>query len=257
MFSIRRFSRLLTALQCDVLVASFDTGILRTSGIELLENLWAHDISAELARDSRSPEDLLTRHRDENYSWIIIIKQDGMLKIKTMGRRDVPDAEVPSTQLLPWLRAELRERDRHLHLRHADTSSGASALDKTGIPTNSEQKVVVLVGNTKSKKFNRRIVMDQAQANAGSLVQNFLEGPIAAVEVSDVILDYIDKTALSDAESWRKAEQSVNMAERKYMGEIHDMLLTWRNVWENKNGSRHAFVYNFRTTKCIYYDLAA
>lgn len=251
------YSPSLTVPQCDVLVASFDTGILRTSGIELLETLWAHDISAELARDSRSPEDLLTRHRDENYSWIIIIKQDGMLKIKTMGRRDVPDAEVPSTQLLTWLRAELRERDRHLHLRQVETSSGVSALEKGNMPSNPEQKVVVLVGNTKSKKFNRRIVMDQAQANAGSLVQNFLDGPIVAVEVSDAIMDSIDKTALSDAESWRKAEQSVNMAERKYMGEIHDMLLTWRHVWETKSGSRHAFVYNFRTTKCIYYDLSA
>ncbi|KAI1867882.1 uncharacterized protein JN550_006689 [Neoarthrinium moseri] len=243
--------------RCDCLVASFDTGILRTDGIELLQTLWAYDISAELARDSRSPEDLLTKHRDENYSWVIIVKQDAVLKIKTMGRRDVPDAEVPTPQLLNWLRAELRERDRHLASRQIDANNSVAALDKAGASGNSEQKVHVLVAGTKSKKFNRRTVVEQAQTNAAALVHNFLDGPIAAVEASDVVLDLIQDTALSDAESWRKAEQSVNMAERKYMREIHDMLLTWRNVWQTKSGSRHAFVYNFRTTKCIYYDLSS
>lgn len=210
-----------------------------------------------MARDARSPEELLTKHRDERYSWIIIVKTEAVLKIKTMGRKDVPDAEVPTTQLLSWLRAELRERDRHLASRAVDSASGSTALDKAGGPANSEQKVHVLVGATKSKKFNRRIVVEQAQANAASLLQTFLDGPIAAVEASDVMLDLIQDTVLSDGESWRKAEQSVNMAERKYMREIHDMLLTWRNTWQTKNGSRHAFVYNFRTTKCIYYDLNA
>nr|ATL63226.1 protein kinase GCN2 [Pestalotiopsis microspora] len=241
--------------RCDVLVASFDTSILRSDGIELLQTLWAHDISAELARDARSPEDLLTKHRDESYSWIIMVKQEAVLKIKTMGRKDVPDAEVPTTQVISWLRAELRERDRYLAHRAVDPAGGSSGAEKSGNLTNTEQKVSVFTAGTKSKKFNRRTVVEQAQANAAALVQNFLDGPVAAVETSDAVLELIQATALSDAESWRSLEQSVNMAERKYMREIHDELLTWRNAWETKNGSRHAFVYNFRTTKCIYYDL--
>jgi eukaryotic translation initiation factor 2-alpha kinase 4 len=240
-----------------VLVAGFDMGILRTRGVELLQTLWSHDISAELARDARSPEDLITKHRDETYSWIIMIKQDSMLKIKTMGRKDVAEAELPTTELLTWLRAEMRERDRHLATRLVDINSISSPLDKPGHAGNQEQKVQVLVAGTKSKKFNRRIVVEQAQANAANLVRSFLDGPIAAVETSDVVLDLIEETTLSDTESWRTAEHAVNMAERKYMREIHDILLTKRNDWKMKNGSRHAFVYNFRTTKCIYYDLSA
>ncbi|KAI0123044.1 serine/threonine-protein kinase gcn2 [Xylariales sp. AK1849] len=251
------FKGIFNTKRCDALIASFDTGVLRTNGIELLQTLWAHDVSAELAYDSRSPEELMSKHRDETYSWIIIIKQDGLLKIKSMGRKDVPDADVSSTQLLTWLRAEMRERDRYLTSRQVDMNNNVAYHDKSGMPSNQEQKVHVLVGNTKSKKFNRRVVVEQAQANAASLVQNFLDGPIAAVETSDTVLDFIHDTTLSDPESWRKAEQSVNMAERKYMREVHDMLSTWRNVWQTKNGSRHAFVYNFRTTKCIYYDLGA
>ncbi|KAI1500944.1 anticodon binding domain of tRNAs-domain-containing protein [Biscogniauxia marginata] len=245
--------------RCDVLVASFDAHTLRTTGIEILSTLWSHDISAELARDSRSPEELVLRNRDETYSWIVIIKQD-TLKIRTMDRKEVPDEEISIPQLLPWLRAAQRERGSRLHSlqKHSEiSSSSAPAAPSGSVTPNPEQEVRVLVAGTKSKKFNRRIVIEQAQANAAGLVQTFLDGPVAAVETSDVVLNLIEETALSEPESWRKAEQSVDKSERRYVREIHDMLAAWRTTWESMGGSRHAFVYNFRTTKCIYYDLGA
>ncbi|EMR72131.1 putative serine threonine-protein kinase gcn2 protein [Eutypa lata UCREL1] len=210
--------------RCDVLVASFDPQVLRTTGIQVLSALWSHDVSAELANDARTPDELVSRNRDETYSWIIMIKQDSVLKIKTMDRKDVADLEIPMTELFAWLRT-------------AD--------------------VRVLVAGTKSKKFNRRLVIEQAQANAAALLRRFLDGPIAAVETSDAVLDLVRDTALSDPESWRRVEQSVDKSEKKYTHEIHDMLASWRASWENGKGVRHAFVYNFRTTKCIYYDLGS
>ncbi|OTB05744.1 hypothetical protein M426DRAFT_319421 [Hypoxylon sp. CI-4A] len=257
--------------RCDVLVASFDAHTLRTAGIEILSMLWSHDISAELARDSRSPEELTSRNRDETYSWIVIIKQDNVLKIRTMDRKDVPDAEISTSQLLPWLRMALRERGAS---KQSEASSSATPISQSNAPTaNPNQEVRVLVAGTRSKKFNRLVVIEQAQANAANLLQTFLSGPIAAVETSDVVLDLIQDTALSEAETWRRAEQSVDKNERRYFREIHDMLLAWRSDWEEKNNnsnnnkeaaaataaaaSRHAFVYNFRTTKCICYDLGA
>ncbi|KAI0840142.1 serine/threonine-protein kinase gcn2 [Hypoxylon sp. FL0890] len=241
--------------RCDVLVASFDAHTLRTTGIEILSMLWSHDISAELARDARSPEELTSRNRDETYSWIVIIKQDNVLKVRTMDRKDIPDAEISTSQLLPWLRAALRERGTTRQSELA--SSGAPIAQGGGLTPNPDQEVRVLVAGTRSKKFNRLVVIEQAQANAAGLLQTFLDGPIAAVETSDVVLDLIQETALSEPESWRKAEQSVDKNERRYFREIHEMLQAWRSDWENKDGSRHAFVYNFRTTKCIYYDLGA
>ncbi|KAI1754479.1 serine/threonine-protein kinase gcn2 [Xylaria castorea] len=245
--------------RCDVLVASFDAHTLRTTGIEIVSTLWSHEISAELARDSRSPEELISRNRDESYSWIVIIKYD-TLKIRTMDRKDIPDVEIAITELLPWLRVALRERGSRLQITHKQTEvtgSAASLSQGASVTPNPGQEVRVLVAATRSKKFNRQTVIEQAQANAAGLVQNFLDGPIAAVETSDHILNLIQGTALSEAESWRKAEQAVDKNERRYMRDVHDMLAGWRATWEQKGGSRHAFVYNFRTTKCIYYDLSA
>ncbi len=261
-----------------MLVASFDPEVLRTTGIDVLCALWSHDVSAELANDARTPDELVSRNRDETYSWIIMIKQDSVLKIKTMDRKDVADIEIPLTELFSWLRGALRERGgrHHASAKQHEAGAGAggiggggdaaaaAAAQAGGVAANSEQDVRVLVAGTRSKKFNRRMVIEQAQANAAALLRRFLGGPIAAVETSDAVLDLVQDTALSDPESWRRVEQSVDKSEKKYVREIHDMLASWRAAWEKAGGDggggggvRHSFVYNFRTTKCIYYDLGA
>lgn len=245
------------AKRCDALVASFDAAILRSAGLELLQTLWDLGVSAEMAKDARSPDDLLSKHRDESYSWIMIIKQDHMLKIKTMGRKDVPDADVPMTQLLTWLRTELRDRDnvKWAKLRGINNQSESSA---SASESKQEQDVKILVSMTRSKKFNRRTVVEQAQVKAASVMESYLEGPILAVETSgDHVMELIHETKLSDPETWRRVEHAVATSEKKYVKDMHDQLDTWRHKHERKGGSRHSFVYNFRTGYCLYYDLAA
>lgn len=241
--------------QCDALVASFDSALLRSAGIELLRSLWSHDISAELAKDARSPEDLLSKHRDEAYSWIIIIKQDSMLKIKTMGRNDVADVDIPTAQLLTWLRPQIRDRDSKAIVKQRSSTSQAESTGSVG-ERDHEQDVKMLVAQTRSKKFNRRTVVEQAQVSASTLVRSFLDGPILAVETTDQVMDLIRGTKISDYESWRKVEHAVTTSEKKYVRELHDQLDTWRCTYEKKNGSRHSFIYNFRTGTCLYYDLS-
>ncbi|GAO16851.1 hypothetical protein UVI_02011730 [Ustilaginoidea virens] len=242
--------------RCDILVASFDMALLRSTGIEILQLLWDHDISAEMAKDARSPEDLLAKHRDENYSWIIVVKPESMLKIKTMSRKDVPDVDLPLARLMSWLRSEIKERDARAFSKLRGSS--AQAGDATGSNSaerNQEQDVKVLVAGTKSKKFNRRQVVDQAQASAANLVRSFLDGPILAIETTDQVIEMIRETDLSDHESWKKVEHAVTMTERKYVRELHVQLDTWRTSFERTGSCKHAFLYNFRTGTCIYYDL--
>ena len=123
--------------------------------MEVLQTLWSYNISAEIASDARSPEDLLSQHRDENYSWIIIVKPEQMLKIKTLGRKDVPDADVQLTQMLSWLRSEIRDRDAKAVVKLRGATAAQQAEAGTG-QKDHEQEVRVLVAQTKSKKFNRQ-----------------------------------------------------------------------------------------------------
>jgi eukaryotic translation initiation factor 2-alpha kinase 4 len=173
--------------------------------------------------------------------------------MKSMHNKDIPDADIPLTQLTSWLRGEIREREQRAGIRpHATQHASQHTTENHHHP---EQDVHVLVAQTKSKKFNRRTVVEQAQVSAASLVQSFLEGPILAVETTDQVVEGIRETSLSDAESWRKLEQSVNNAERKYIRDVHQELDEFRDAWREKGGSRHAFLYNFRTGNCVYYDL--
>lgn len=214
-------------------------------------------MSAELAKDSRSPEDLMAKHRDESYSWVIIIKQDAMLKIKSVGKKEVADIDIPSTQLISWLRSEIRDRDVRAMTKARGGSNNNSDNAGNGIDKENEQSVKVLVSQTRSKKFNRRTVVEQAQGSAASLVQSFLNGPILAVETTDQVMDLVQETSLGEPESWRKVEHAVTTMEKKYVREIHDQLEAWRFSYERDHGSRHAFVYNFRSGHTVYYDLGA
>lgn len=198
----------------------------------------------------------MTKHRDDSYSWIIIIKQDSMLKIKTVGRKDVPDADVPMPQLLSWIRTEIRERDSKGSVKLR--ASGPQLETPVSGDTKHEQDVKILVGQTRSKKFNRRTVVEQAQIRAAGLMESYLDGPILAVETtSDQVMEAMQDTKLSEPESWRRVEHAVTTSEKKYVREIHDQLDTWRYKFDKKGGSRHSFLYNFRTGYCLYYDLSA
>ncbi|TQS36110.1 hypothetical protein Golomagni_03449 [Golovinomyces magnicellulatus] len=241
-----------TTKRCDVLVASHDATFLRTIGITLLQTLWLHSISAELARDSHSPEDLLSKYREDQYSWIVIVKHDSILKVKSMDRRDSNDADITPNQLVSFLKARIRERDRRYGTNQREKLQQMSSIGE--IETDYEQDVRVLFAGTKTKKSNRRNIVEQAQASAASLTQEMARGPIAAIETTDQVMELIRSTRLSEPETWRSALQTAPMAERRYLGEVHNMLLKLKE--QNIDVTRNAFVHNFRSGKCIYYDLA-
>lgn len=263
--------------RCDVLVASYDPVIRRSTALEILRTLQTNAISAELASEARSSDELIPDKPEEQPAWMVIVKSD-IVKIKTLWR-NVPDEELPSRELLNWLRGEIRERDSTIKaaavtstrprgaLAQSDTNNSLGLGDASPYPypythasqagqhhshqqQQQQQEVRVLTAQTRSKKFNRQTVVEQAQTSAARLVQSFLDGPVAAIETTDAVLQAIRGTSLSEPETWRRLD--VTNAEKKYVREVQDMLGEFRDA-----GSRHAFVYNFRTGSCIYYDLGA
>lgn len=71
-------------------------------------------------------------------------------------------------------------------------------------------------------------------------------------------MELLRETRLSDGETWRKIMHAAPMTERRYLGEVHEMMLGMRGAeGQGEEGTRNAFIYNFRTGMCIYYDLGA
>jgi len=144
------------------MVASFDPTVLRTTAIKVLQDLWANEISAELAVDASSLEEIISRYRDDNHSWIVIVKQDSKdrgFKVRSISPKD--EFDVRPSELVGWLRNEIRTRnhrdgalDQPKLLRHTSQPDTGTLVDERN------NDVRILVAQHRSKKTNRRNVID-------------------------------------------------------------------------------------------------
>ncbi|KAI9887799.1 MAG: hypothetical protein M1823_000321 [Watsoniomyces obsoletus] len=238
--------------RCDVLVASFDPSTLRSTGIDILKQLWANEISAELAMDARSPEELTARHQHDNHSWIVIVKQDSvpygdkMLKVKSMTRKE--DKDIRSSDLMSWLRAQIKERDLQ-----EGTNDQARLVRHVSQPegrrSSVSRDVKVYLPQQKGKKKTRGDVVDAARDKVKDLCQTYQNATVVAVALREDIFEKIRNTTLSDPESWSKVAHSAPSADRQYTAGIRDLLIdVAKKAGNNNNGD--CFLFNASTGSC-------
>lgn len=245
-------SSLWDAKRCDVLIASVDPTVLRSTGVTILASLWSQDISAELAIDTRSLDEVLGRQKDSSHSWVVTVKHEASTTVRVRNISTDTESEVPTTNLISHLRLEMRERDQ----RYLKTMRAPSLLRHTShSETERKSNVQVLMAQHRSKKSNKYHIVEAAQQRWAEKVDEWKDAPILAIETRDDVLESLREARLSDAESWRKAIQSVQLSERLYLGQIQELLREMRKKWMEGDGTREACVFNFRTGSCIYYDL--
>lgn len=152
-----------TQRRCDVLVDSFDRELLLSTGMEIVTQLWANGISAELGIDINLQEDTLQSMAKEFrdvYTWIVVIKSDGALRAKNCLRKE--EVELTRSELLGWIRSTIRDRERvggrrddkirlHRHSSHQDPFNDREA------------DVRILVSQNKGKKVNRKTVVEEGK----------------------------------------------------------------------------------------------
>jgi len=251
--------------RCDCLVASFDPNVLRSAGVKLVAELIAHGYTAELSVDAHSIEDILRHYRDDRHSWVIVIKHGVApdkpeLKVKSIAKKE--DTDLRTGDLLNYLRNELRDREAR-EGSAAQRLIKANATSSSSAPSSARNNVDVLIAQHRSKKSNKWSIVEAAQSRSSELLSSFHSAPIAAIESKEEVMNLIRETRLSDPDSWRTAIQKMPIGERKYLQELHDLLLGYRAKWfevrnEEGKGSGEggkAFVYNFRTGGCLLYDL--
>ncbi|KAJ6155612.1 hypothetical protein N7470_006178, partial [Penicillium chermesinum] len=236
--------------------AGFDATVLRTLGIKIIEDLWANGISAELAVDTDSMEELLVRYREHNHRWIVIVKQDSKergFKVRNLIRRE--DYDIRSSELVTWLRAEVlarQQREGTVEIRQSRQPSQQDILQSN----EKANDVRILIPQHRSKKTNRRNIVESALMRSRETIDSARSGPIAAIDTRDEVLESIRDTRLSDPESWRYAIQNAPLNERKYLGQVYELLRDLAS--ESRDGGEkytNAFIYNYRTGSCVYYDL--
>ena len=152
-----------TPRRCDVLVEGIDSATLRTTGIKVVQELWAAGISAELSVDAEKNTRGTTQQvsiEDDTYGWTLNIKQDDLLRVRSSIRKE--DTEVRLSELISYLRSEMRDRDRQegRSVERTRPPRHSSHLDSIGSSNDREPDVRVLISQSKSKKSNRRNVIE-------------------------------------------------------------------------------------------------
>ena len=100
--------------------------------------------------------------------------------------------------------------------------------------------------------------MESALVRSREIAEKAREGPIAAIDTRDDVLNAIRNTRLSDPDSWRTVIQNAPLTERKYLGQVCELLTDLASEMRASQTSEsytNAFIYNYRTGSCIYYDL--
>jgi translation initiation factor 2-alpha kinase 4 len=241
--------------RCEAIVDSPDPAALRTTGIKIIQCLWANHISAELSIDvNLSKSTGVQKEEDvEGHCWVILIKQDDTLTVRNLVKNEQTD--MRSSDLVSWLQSEIRERDK-IDGRHANRSHPPRHLhhsESTGNSIDREPDVRVLVSQNKSKKSNRRNIIEDAYARSQDLVQGFLDGPIIAIETKDELFEGLRATRLSESETWRRFIQNAPATDRTYLSDLHSLLQDVAG--EVKATHKGCFIYNFRSKACLHYDL--
>lgn len=241
--------------RCDCLVASFDPSVLRSTGVRMVADLIAHGYTAELSTQAHTLEDLMRHYRDDKHSWIIVIRHGVAsdkpdLKVRSIAKKE--DTDIRTPDLLNYLRNELRDREAREGSAAQRLTKSAHTQPSSSSEDSKKSNVDVLMSHHRSKKTSKWAIVEAAQKESSELLASFKSAPIAAIETKDEYMNLIRETRLSDAESWRKAIQSVPMNERQYVHELHDLLGSYKGR-EGTGGK--AFVFNFRTGGCLLYDL--
>ncbi|KAK1074395.1 eukaryotic translation initiation factor 2-alpha kinase [Friedmanniomyces endolithicus] len=232
--------------RCDVVVEAGPTEGSTAAGLRLLASLWANDLSAELATSSRTAAAASSDH-----SFVVAVRHEASNSVRVRNTATEGDeVDVPITTLVGYLQQELRERD-------ATKTRPPSFLRQASSHHDNDRRgnVQVLMSQHRSKKTNKYHIVEAAQQRWAETVEEWKDAPILAVETGDNVLDSIRETRLGDAESWRKAVQACQLNERQYLGQVQEILSSWRKKWADEGGPREACIFNFRTGNCMYYDV--
>lgn len=101
-------------------------------------------------------------------------------------------------------------------------------------------------------------IYPSALLRSREVAENARNGPVAAIDTRDDVLDSIRDTRLSDPDSWRTVIQNAPLTERKYLSQVYELLSDLASEVRSDESSEsytNAFIYNYRTGSCVYYDL--
>lgn len=260
--------------RCEVLVTTLNRDILIDCGLDIIRDLWDHDISCDLYLAS-SQEDYLDKADFEGIPWVVLIRlSNSSIKkklkksntlYKTLRVRDMEknkDTDVDNEELLTHISQAIqtrKEEDQGENRLKEDLASeskdefvlGDSPLFSVDI----NQKALVVSNeaprgrkNNKSNKWEQENDSIIASAN---LIRTLASSLVISIDVNEDMLNAILTTSLHSQDLWiRKMYSSSSNTPRTFVTSIYNTLIK-----ERSKGSRWVMLYSSKTGTTTVVDL--
>lgn len=124
--------------RCDVLISSFNVSNTKTLCLNILQNLWNHNIGADFVSNCISSEELVAVAEREGIDWCVIVKQQASfstssnfkpLRLKTISTR--ADVDLDLEELVPHIMMMISDRDRAKSMNTASLAPSRIAPNHT------------------------------------------------------------------------------------------------------------------------------
>ncbi|KAK9467436.1 kinase-like domain-containing protein [Lipomyces arxii] len=249
---------------CDVLVVGSSSDVA-THGlaIDIIQELWANDIKAELAPISSSPDSMVGYARNNGMSLMIIAKSVAsnessnfksvrIMKIKSISRRD--DVDVDRSEVLTYLNSELHDMNKPLQVastvNRSPSNNGASqpVISITNESTKFERNAKPNKGGPrklKKRDMDEKKVLEYVNSHLGSLSG----APVFTVDCKAELLATISAMPLTQ-DGWRKIVNAAPSSQRLFMTRLFDALIE-----ESEKGTKWAVVVSLPAEKVIVLDI--
>ncbi|SCV03361.1 LAME_0H09802g1_1 [Lachancea meyersii CBS 8951] len=269
--------------RCSVIVSSFSNHILDTIGVEILNQLWKANVSADFVRNCYTVDDVVSIAQRDGVDWILFIKQQ-MYSASSHKRKYKP---LKVKKLDGELDVDL-DFDEFLALYQQETGQKAGSNDPLqfydGSPTSVEEKrwdelgsadgslddssnasfkgqgaqKVVYIPNmaTRAKKSNKKekwVYEDSARSASRAIISSLSTAPIFAVDaIREETLEIISVTSLDQKDEWLRKVFGAgqNSAPRSFATSIYNSLSK-----EASKGGKWAIVHCNKTGKSCVVDL--
>ncbi|KAK9367122.1 kinase-like domain-containing protein [Lipomyces kononenkoae] len=246
---------------CDVLVVGSSSDAATYGlAIEIVQELWANGIKAELAPIGSSPDSLVSYSRASGVNWVIIVKSllnnesatFKSVKVKDMTRRD--DVDIDRSEVIPHLLHEIHELEKvgvHTPRTSVSKQSGSGSQDVMIIHNDAERSEKSgKPGKGGTRKLKRRDADEKkVQEYVSSYLSALSEVPVFAVDFKSELMAQISTIPLAQ-DGWRKIINAVPSSQRPYVSLLFDAL-----VKESNKGTKWAIVVSFSAEKIIVLDI--
>lgn len=262
---------LLQRPRCDVLVTSFNTSNIKGVCLDILKDLWASKIRADLVRQCYSTEVLVDMAEKEGINWVVVVKQlhsyhsSGNfkpLRVKNISQKI--DVDLALSDLIPHLMMEISERDRSSSAvrgmaiqKQTSTTNLPSAAPVDGggegskLPT-IQSKVTILNQSRKLKggKKNQWQLAETCKEALEQYMGSLSKAPIYSLDVKDEVLDAIMSASVDQPDEWKRKVVGTAPTQKGYLMEVQAALAK-----EVARNTKFVVLYSAKTGRVCIYDL--